>query len=105
MAPTPHYGNHRPRPRILPSTNDRSLKLHKVYWSKKPVSNRQLTIFTALNPSRLDALEAQCRSWPGPHSSVIYIPLVQQESAKKLSSKNKGILKDAEKQLGAIFKR
>lgn len=34
-----------------------------------------LTIFTAANLDRLAALEAQCKSWPGPYVAAVYVPL------------------------------
>ena len=36
---------------------------------------RTTTIVTAATPSRLDALEAQCRSWDGPLSVAVYLPV------------------------------
>jgi hypothetical protein len=35
-----------------------------------------LTVITAATLSRLDALESQCKSYPGPISAAIYIPLI-----------------------------
>ena len=35
-----------------------------------------ITVVTVATPSRLEALEAQCRSWSGPLAAALYLPLV-----------------------------
>ncbi len=88
----------------LPHTAHRSLHVHKVFWSRKP-STLPVTVFAGLTLSRLDALEAQCRSWRGPHASAVYVPLVQQQSGLQLTGPNKQKLSIAEQAVQSAFAR
>ena len=49
--------------------------MEEAWWSLK-LPEVQLTITTALTPSRLEQLEAQCAGWGGPTSAVVYLPLI-----------------------------
>lgn len=49
--------------------------MYRAWESKKVASDIPLSIFTYTSPSRLEALEAQCAGWPGPHVSAIYVYL------------------------------
>lgn len=80
-----------------------------------------LTIATAVTPSRLSALEAQCASWRGPLAAALYLPLeaaagkVQDESAEgspeqhyglgALSAASEKLLQEAETDAREVFER
>jgi hypothetical protein len=51
------------------------LQLHDVLWSMKDATGSPLTMCIQTNYERLAALEAQCRSWPGPLVAVLYMTL------------------------------
>eukprot|EP00798_Chlamydomonas_sp_ICE-L_P007001 gene7001-100_t len=57
-----------------------SLHLHKAFWSKHSTT-LPLTIVTGLDLTRLDALEAQCKSWPGPLGAAVYVSLRHEEGS------------------------
>ncbi len=69
----------------------RSLYLYEALVSFK-ASNLQLTVFVGLTLERLGALEAQCRSWPGPLSAAVYVPVSSEKDAsdKRPSSSTAG---------------
>ncbi|KAJ9522391.1 hypothetical protein QJQ45_008321 [Haematococcus lacustris] len=67
------------------------LTIHSVLWSTKLKPAQQatgnsrdyagvpaypLTIATMTTQHRLSSLEAQCNSWPGPLTAVVYVPLL-----------------------------
>lgn len=81
-----------------------SLYVHKVFWSAKR-SSLPLTVFAGATVSRLDALEAQCRSWRGPHAAAVYLPLLQQASGKQLAPDNQALLDEAASDLRKLFER
>lgn len=60
---------------------------------------------TGLNPSRLDQLESQCRSWRGPISAAVYQVLQNKDSKEGLTADNKKQLAEAEAQVAAFHKR
>lgn len=52
--------------------------MHTVLQSHKAAPlPLPLTVIVGLTPSRLDSLEAQCHSWPGPLHAAVYIALLQ----------------------------
>ena len=75
---------HRPG---VPATfpNVRRLFVYRIWWSKKH-SNINMTITTSLTTDRLQALFAQCDSWAGPTSAVLYVPLVVDKGIRQLAS-------------------
>ncbi len=60
-----------------PHTHTRA-QVHAVMWSAKP-SDLPVTVTTQLSVSRLPQLYAQCKSWSGPLSAAVYVPLVESE--------------------------
>jgi hypothetical protein len=62
---------------VLLSPNPvRRLLPFKVWQSRKPPPQQALTICTTLTQDRLDMLDAQCASWPGPLAAVVYVPVL-----------------------------
>ncbi|MEW5312001.1 MAG: hypothetical protein WDW38_003666 [Sanguina aurantia] len=61
-----------------------AVKAIGTWWSKKHSSN-PVTLITQLSVGRLGQLEAQCRSWSGPLSSVVYTTIVQDPGSTALS--------------------
>ena len=59
-----------------------SLGIRKVWRSRRlperhsAATSSGLTVVTAASLSRLEALEAQCRSWDGPLAAAVYLPLL-----------------------------
>jgi hypothetical protein len=49
----------------------------KLWQSTKQPPQQALTIFTTLTTDRLDMLDAQCSSMPGPLAAVVYVPVVE----------------------------
>jgi glycosyltransferase-like protein LARGE len=64
----------------------------------------QLTVVTAATCDRLEALRAQCYSWPGPLSAAIYLPVQHTNGSTKLSSRATQQLEDAAAKVQALFK-
>lgn len=80
------------------------LRAHKVWWSSKTPANATLTVATVTTMDRLDQLEAQCSSWAGPLSAVVYVPVVKgQDQASAAAEKVQ--LADAEKQVMKLVTR
>ncbi|GFR39665.1 hypothetical protein Agub_g136, partial [Astrephomene gubernaculifera] len=79
-----------------------SLYLHQVFWSKKQ-SQLPLTIFVGATLERLGMLEAQCRSYPGPLSAAIYVPLLQQTPGPQLTPANQELLQQATASVKQLF--
>jgi glycosyltransferase-like protein LARGE len=48
-----------------------------LWQSEKLPPQEDLTIFTTMTKDRLDMLDAQCASWPGPLAAVVYVPVVE----------------------------
>ncbi|KAG2493112.1 hypothetical protein HYH03_008775 [Edaphochlamys debaryana] len=83
-----------------------SLQLHTVLWSEKELEPpMSVTVFVGATMERLQALEAQCRSYPGPLSAAIYVPLLQQEDGEDLTKENQDHIKKAASALKALFQR
>eukprot|EP00877_Chromochloris_zofingiensis_P009647 jgi/Chrzof1/4936/Cz15g05070.t1 len=55
------------------------MKVHKIWSSCRPAA-ANLTVVTAVTLSRLNQLQAQCKSWKGPLSAALWLPLMQEES-------------------------
>ncbi|WIA37724.1 hypothetical protein OEZ86_014604 [Tetradesmus obliquus] len=49
----------------------------KLWQSTKQPPQKALTIFTTPTKDRLDMLDAQCTSWPGPLAAVVYVPVLE----------------------------
>lgn len=61
--------------RLLPVPAMCRLHVHRIFKSKKPSHGMSLSIFAAASLTRMDALEAQCRSWAGPQVTALYLYL------------------------------
>ncbi|MCX6117281.1 MAG: hypothetical protein NT027_07050, partial [Proteobacteria bacterium] len=72
-----------------------------VWWSGKS-STVPVTVVTQASVDRLGQLAAQCRSWGGPLSAAVYLPLYQQ-SAGFLSVDNLHILRSAALNVSNLF--
>ena len=70
------------------------MKLEKALWSAKEPAV-QVTIVTGLNPSRLNQLESQCRSYRGPISAAVYVVLHNPDKLPELTQEHKKTLKEA----------
>lgn len=68
-----------------------SFKAAGAWWSKKPLTI-PLTIVTQLSANRMTQLWMQCKSWPGPLSAAVLIPIIQ-AVAQPLSFRNDQILR------------
>ena len=84
--------------------NKKRLKLHAAWWSAKPPAV-PVTVVTGLNPSRLDQLESQCKSWHGPISAAVYQVLQNKDSKEALTADNLRELRDAEALVAAFHAR
>lgn len=80
------------------------MKLYKAWWSAKQPAV-QVTIVTGLNPSRVNQLESQCRSYKGPISAAVYVVLHSADKAAELSDAHKQELDEAKAQLDAFHKK
>lgn len=82
------------------------LTLFRTYVSSKLQPANNLTVFTTVSPGRLDALEAQCRSWPkGPLVAALYLPLKQTGDSADLSQQSQSGLKHVENLVLQMFSR
>lgn len=52
-----------------------AVNIARAWWSRKDGGNVPLTIVTQLSLERLPQLDAQCKSYRGPISAALYIPL------------------------------
>ncbi|EFJ45024.1 hypothetical protein VOLCADRAFT_94735 [Volvox carteri f. nagariensis] len=78
------------------------LYLHEVFVSAKR-SELPMTVFVGATLERLAALEAQCRSYPGPLSAAIYVPLLQIQHGPQLTSENSDVLAKATASIRKVF--
>jgi hypothetical protein len=70
------------------------MKLERLFWSKKPPAVG-VTIVTGLNPSRLNQLESQCRSFHGPISAAVYVNIHNPDKLPELGPAQRKQLTDA----------
>lgn len=82
----------------------RRLFLHRVFWSSKPPA-LELTVACGLNPSRLEALEAQCASWKGPLAAAVYLPVLRPAGDDATAQRSRGRVQQLEGDLEALVKR
>ncbi len=59
----------------LPHLAPTRLYLYRGWWSAHAPPAAPLTVFTMASLDRLALLEAQCRSFAGPHVAAVYLPL------------------------------
>lgn len=64
-----------------------SVRVLGIWWSSKP-RDLPVTVVTQATLDRLPQLSAQCRSWRGPLSAVVYTHVVQAEHPGRLSHAN-----------------
>lgn len=64
-----------------------------------------MTIVTAATPSRLDSLEAQCKSWPGPLSVSLYVAIPHHQGDRVLNAAGQKELDRVVKAAQAAFDR
>ena len=78
--------------------------MFKAWWSaKEPAA--QITVVTGLNPSRLNQLESQCRSWRGPISAAVYVVVLHPDNDQPLPDAQQKRLDDAAAQVEAFHER
>jgi glycosyltransferase-like protein LARGE len=80
------------------------MKLHKAWWSAKQPAVK-VTIVTGLNPSRVNQLESQCKSYKGPISASVYVVLHNPTKAPALTDDHKKQLEEAADLLESFHKR
>jgi hypothetical protein len=80
------------------------LRAHKVWWSSKTPANATLTVATVTTLDRLYQLEAQCSSWAGPLSAVVYVPVVKGQDQSSAAAE-KEQLADAGRQVMKLVTR
>lgn len=83
------------------SGRQNDLAIAGVWWSERP-STVPVTVITQASGDRLGQLEAQCRSWGGPLSAAIYLPLYQ-PSAGSLTMDNLRTLQSAALNVSITF--
>ncbi len=83
----------------------RRLFIHKMFSSRKQ-RYLALTVYVGATPERLDALEVQCRSYPGPHATAMYVPLLQGAgNGLRLTDGSKKKLAEVESKVQQLFSR
>lgn len=80
------------------------LTLHKA-WASSAEPAVPVTVVTGLNPSRLQQLETQCKSWGGPVSAAVYVVLLNQGSSKELKEANQATLAEAQAEIDTFHAR
>jgi hypothetical protein len=80
------------------------LRAHKVWWSSKTPANATLTVATVTTLDRLNQLAAQCSSWAGPLSAVVYVPVVKGQDEASAAAE-KAQLADAGRQVMKLVTR
>lgn len=81
----------------------RRLRAHRM-WSDDSKPRSGLTIMTHLSMGRLDQLQAQCDSWPGPLTAAVYLvlPLTVSSPAEAQQQQDLQLIHEAESQLDAL---
>lgn len=78
-------------------------------WQSKRPRVIDLTIVTMTTPSRIKSLEAQCESWLGPLSAVVYVGLVEDSASRgsgsSLSEENESSLECTAERLTSMYNR
>ena len=69
----------------------------RTVWSNKVPSitggsEPGLTVFTAVDSNRLHALEAQCRSWPGPLAVGMFLTLNHTQAGTQMDDQAADVL-------------
>lgn len=80
----------------------RRIKAEKIWFSHKarPVS---MTVMTQLSSDRIPTLFAQCASWQGALSAVVFLALVQEDdNGGQLTADNEARVKHAEEMLSVL---
>lgn len=89
-----------------------SLAIHKIWRTNSTKAGHagtdDLTIVTAATLQRLDALKSQCKSYPGPVSAAVYIPLLVRHNLTAwritdLSQAHRAVLSSASDLLDEAF--
>eukprot|EP00775_Hariotina_reticulata_P011145 gene11145-11298_t len=80
------------------------MKLHKAWWSAKQPAVK-VTIVTGLNPSRVNQLESQCKSYKGPISASVYVVLHNPNKVADLTDEHKKQLEEAATLLESFHQR
>lgn len=57
---------------------------HIVWSERPPPSQNPMTVTTGLSLNRLHQLKAQCMTWPGALSAVVYLAIIQDENHASL---------------------
>ncbi len=83
------------------------LYLYRGWWSAHAPPAAPLTVFTMASLDRLAPLEAQCRSFAGPHVAAVYLPLrVAAEVAEGANvTEAQAAVRGAGKQAAAVTRR
>ncbi|PNH10680.1 Glycosyltransferase-like protein LARGE2, partial [Tetrabaena socialis] len=90
---------------LTPATLPGSLRLRRVWWSRKR-TRVALTIFTTATLDRLDMLESQCLAYPGgPQVAAVYLPVVQDQPGSSLTAANEAAVSSSEARVQELFER
>lgn len=76
-----------------------TLKVVGTWWTAYP-REVLLTLVTTSTSDRLNQLEAQCKTWPGPLSVALFIGLYQEDATGPLNAENVAVLREAVVQVG-----
>jgi len=81
------------------------MKLHKALVVLPQQPAVKVTIVTGLNPSRVNQLESQCKSYKGPISASVYVVLHNPNKEPALTDEHKQQLEEAAKVLDFFHTR
>jgi hypothetical protein len=89
---TPNAGSYMSWDRAMDnSLQEATFRVVAAWWSNhEPTA--PITAVTSSSVNRLSQLYAQCKSWNGPLSAALIVPLVAQEDGTELSKANQAIL-------------
>jgi glycosyltransferase-like protein LARGE len=73
------------------------IAVKKIWWQDGDEARLDVTLVTQLSVNRLQALEAQCKTWAGPLAAAVYLPLHNPGSSgtSELSGSNRQKLQAA----------
>eukprot|EP00798_Chlamydomonas_sp_ICE-L_P005378 gene5378-5598_t len=75
-----------------------------VWWSSRLTPEVSVTVVTQASVDRVPQLYSQCRSWRGPLSAALYVPLYQEEGTlDHLTANNVQILEVAAEKVQELF--